>query len=129
LKIAKIEIKKQIPFPSLSFPGKKSDLTYGIKSGLDSLATLMQQNPEIQVELASHTDSKGAAADNLKLSMARSDEMAFYLISKGISANRIVSLGYGESRLLNNCRDGILCLEEDHRVNNRTEVRVVDLLK
>jgi outer membrane protein OmpA-like peptidoglycan-associated protein len=129
LKVVKIEIRKPIPFPALSFAGKKTELTPAIKGGLDSLATLMQLNPEIQVELASHTDSKGMAADNLKISIARSDEMAFYLIGKGITANRIVSMGYGESKLLNNCRDGILCLEEDHRINNRVEVKVVDLLK
>jgi len=129
LVIAKIELKKKLSFPSLYFPGKTKELTPEIKAGLDSLADLMILNPEIQVELASHTDSRGYASENMKLSIDRSDEMAFYLIGKGISSNRLVSLGYGESRLLNNCRDGILCLEEDHRINNRVEVRVVDLLK
>jgi outer membrane protein OmpA-like peptidoglycan-associated protein len=118
-----------MPLPVMVFQGKKTDLTPALKSGLDSLVVLMVQNPEIQVEIASHTDSKGPAAENLKISIDRSDEMAYYLIGKNIPAIRIVSLGYGESRLLNNCRDGILCLEEDHRINNRVEIKVVDFLK
>ena len=129
LHIGKIELKKRMNFPSVYFPAKKTELTPSIKSGLDSLVTIMMLNPELQIEIASHTDSKGAAADNLKISIERSDELSYYLISKGVAANRIISMGYGESRLLNNCRDGILCLEEDHKVNNRVEIKVIDLLK
>jgi outer membrane protein OmpA-like peptidoglycan-associated protein len=98
-------------------------------AGLDSLYNILVANPEIQIEIGSHTDSRGTFADNFNISRVRSDEIAFYLINKGIRAPRLISTGYGEAKLLNYCRDGVLCLEEDHQINNRVEIKVVDLLK
>ena len=82
----------------------------------------------LEIEIASHTDSRGSSATNLSVSRKRSDNMSIYLINKGIAPFRIVSKGYGEYRLKNQCRNGILCLEEDHMVNNRVEVTVVDII-
>ena len=53
------------------------------------------------------------------------DVEANYLIIKGISPSRIIAKGYGSTKLLNNCVHGILCLEEDHAVNNRFEIKIL----
>jgi outer membrane protein OmpA-like peptidoglycan-associated protein/tetratricopeptide (TPR) repeat protein len=129
ISLRKIELKKAQVLKSVQFGKKDSRLTPVSYQALDSLVNVLKLNPELQVEISSHTDSRGPASENLALSRKRADEVVFYLIEKGIDAPRLISLGYGETRLLNNCRDGILCLEEDHLVNNRIEMRVVDLLK
>ena len=61
----------------------------------------------VSVEIASHTDSRGSKASNIDLSERRAQAVTNYLISKGINSSRIVSNGYGESRLTNRCSDGV----------------------
>ncbi|WP_299107014.1 OmpA family protein [uncultured Tenacibaculum sp.] len=80
----------------------------------------------VQVELASHTDSRGSKASNLDLSERRAQSVANYLMSKGINASQLVAKGYGESKLKNRCSDGVTCTEAQHRVNRRTEFRVIN---
>jgi len=89
------------------------------------LLTLLRNKPNISIELSSHTDSRGSAEYNTALSQRRADAIKNYLISKGIAADRIVSKGYGETRLKNNCSDGVSCTEAQHQVNRRTEYRVI----
>ncbi|CAL1519076.1 OmpA family protein [Chitinophaga sp. MM2321] len=92
---------------------------------LDSLAATMERYPGMRVELAAHTDSRASTEYNLILSNRRAASAAAYLISKGISEERIIAIGYGESRLLNRCADGLDCTEEEHQQNRRTEVRIL----
>jgi outer membrane protein OmpA-like peptidoglycan-associated protein len=89
---------------------------------LDQLVALMKENPEMKVELGSHTDSRGPARYNQKLSQLRAESAVGYIISKGIEAGRITAKGYGESNLLNNCADGVKCSPAEHRENRRTEI-------
>jgi len=80
----------------------------------------------VSVEIASHTDSRGSASSNRSLSERRAQAVTNYLISKGINSSRIVSNGYGESRLANRCSDGVSCTEREHLANRRTEFRVIN---
>ncbi len=80
----------------------------------------------VSVEIASHTDSRGTTSSNRDLSEKRAQAVTNYLISKGINASRITSNGYGESKLLNRCSDGVSCTEREHRVNRRTQFRVIE---
>lgn len=89
---------------------------------LDRLAALMQQFPSMRIELSSHTDSRGTDEYNNTLSTNRAKSAKAYLGRKGIAANRIVAVGYGEQRLQNNCADGEKCSEYEHQRNRRTEV-------
>lgn len=128
LRVEKIVMRKGMVCSNIVFEKKSTELTDDIKKGLDSLKQVLLLNPELQVEIGSHTDSRGSYSYNMNVSRKRSDELALYLIENGIKAHRIISKGYGESRLLNHCRNGILCLEEDHMVNNRVELKVVDII-
>lgn len=80
----------------------------------------------VQVELASHTDSRGSRESNQDLSDRRAQAVANYLISKGVNPSQLVAKGYGESRLKNRCSDGVACTEAEHRANRRTEFRVIN---
>lgn len=90
---------------------------------LDSLLRILNKYP-IKVEIGVHTDSRGSAAANDSESQHSANSAIFYLLDHGVDPDRIVSKGYGERELINKCADGVPCSEEEHRANNRTEVKV-----
>ncbi|MCB0622112.1 MAG: OmpA family protein, partial [Saprospiraceae bacterium] len=62
---------------------------------------------------------------NLRLSQQRADAAVNYIVSRGISRSRISARGYGETRLVNRCDDGVDCTEAEHQANRRTEIRIL----
>jgi outer membrane protein OmpA-like peptidoglycan-associated protein len=98
---------------------------------LNKIVDLMKQNPNMTIELGSHTDCRGGAAGNMALSDKRAKSSAAYIVSKGISKTRIFGKGYGESKLLNDCKcEGKVvstCSEEVHAQNRRTEFKIVKI--
>jgi outer membrane protein OmpA-like peptidoglycan-associated protein len=91
---------------------------------LNKIVKTMNENPGMTIELGSHTDSRGSSQSNLSLSDKRAKASAAYIVSKGIDKKRIIGKGYGESRLINRCMDGVDCTEEEHAANRRTEFKV-----
>ncbi|MEO1515344.1 MAG: OmpA family protein [Bacteroidota bacterium] len=96
---------------------------------LDALAEFLKQYPDIEIELASHTDARGEPRYNRRLSQKRAENAVDYLVSKGVGYNRLQPMGYGESEIRNHCQDGISCTEPEHQYNRRTEVRIVKIDK
>lgn len=94
------------------------------KKDLDPLVSLLKSYPEVEIELSSHTDSRGRTEYNQQLSQRRAESVVNYLVQKGIAANRVKAMGYGESNLRNRCTDGVTCTESEHQINRRTEVKV-----
>jgi outer membrane protein OmpA-like peptidoglycan-associated protein len=94
---------------------------------LDKLYKLMNDYPQMKIELRSHTDSRASAGYNMALSDNRAKSAAEYLFSKGISRNRVMGKGYGETMLLNKCSDGVPCSEAEHQRNRRTEFKILSL--
>jgi outer membrane protein OmpA-like peptidoglycan-associated protein len=91
---------------------------------LNSWVTILKKNPNVKIELTSHTDSRGEDVYNLKLSDRRAQNAKDYLVEKGISENRIIARGMGEKELLNRCDDEADCEEDEHAINRRTEIRI-----
>jgi len=85
----------------------------------------MKDNPEVKVELASHTDSRASDSYNMTLSQNRANAAVEYLVAQGISRDRLIPVGYGERKLLNKCKDGVPCSEEEHQLNRRTEMKII----
>lgn len=102
----------------------KSAIRAGDASELDQLAEVMRRYPSMEVQLISHTDSRGNKRYNKVLSEMRSESAREYLVAKGIAPNRITTLGKGESELRNECKDKVPCTEQQHQYNRRTEVVV-----
>ncbi len=96
------------------------------KNILDKVITVLNSNSNLSIELSSHTDSRSSDAYNLALSQKRAKAAVDYLIAKGINKNRLKAIGYGESRLLNNCKNDVSCTEEEHAMNRRTEFKIVE---
>lgn len=127
--LERIAIGKPVVFRGIDF--KKKEWQMKVESGdsLEALVQLMERNPRLQVEIGAYTDSRGSDADNLKLTQKRAEIVVQYLATRGIRNDRMTAKGYGEAKLLNKCVNGILCIEEDHQVNNRIEVIVKNILK
>ena len=92
---------------------------------LDELVRTLYENSTLKIELASHTDSRGSNEYNLNLSQKRAQSVVDYLVGRGISRDRLVAKGYGETRLINKCADGVDCSEAEHQENRRTEFTVL----
>ena len=95
------------------------------RQSLDFLYNIMVKYPDMVIELSSHTDSRGSDKYNLELSQKRAVEAEKYLNAKGIEKSRVVAKGYGETRLINECKNGVKCTEEQHLQNRRTEFRIL----
>ena len=102
-----------------------ASLTNAAKAEIDA-KLLPVVKDGVSVEIASHTDSRGSKESNRALSERRAQAVTNYLISKGVNSSRIVSNGYGESRLANRCSDGVSCTEREHLANRRTQFRVIN---
>ncbi len=128
----KTEMEKtqlRVPFKldNIYFDLGKSDIRPDAAKELDKLVTLLQDNPTWEIELGAHTDSRANDAFNLALSQRRAAATVAYLVQKGIAASRLTSKGYGETKLLNKCANGVKCTEEEHLQNRRTEFTIIKL--
>lgn len=93
---------------------------------LDKAYRFLMMNPTVRIELSSHTDSRGTDSYNMALSQRRAQSCVDYLVKvKGIPSSRLVAKGYGETKHVNNCSNGVPCSEEEHQQNRRTEVRIL----
>lgn len=105
----------------------KATLRPESKNELNRLVDFLKENPTIKVELGSHTDSRGSDAQNLQLSQKRAQACVDYLISQGIDRSLLIAKGYGETKLLNQCGNGVTCSEDEHQMNRRTEIKVLSV--
>lgn len=123
------DIAKVIQVNSIYFDLDKATIRPDAAKELDKIAKAMHENPTMVIELGSHTDCRSSAAYNILLSDKRAKSSAAYIISKGISKERIYGKGYGESKLINKCecegKKVTPCTEEEHQVNRRTEFIIV----
>ena len=103
----------------------KCDIVAASALELDRLIKLMNDYPDMEVELSSHTDARGSDDYNLKLSQRRADAAAAYLIAKGIPRTRFTAKGYGETILMNACKNDVPCSDIQHEENRRTEFRII----
>jgi outer membrane protein OmpA-like peptidoglycan-associated protein len=100
-----------------------SEISQESKTTLDKIIKLLKENKAYKVDILSHTDSRGDNTANQKLSEKRSEAVMQYIISGNIETLRLKAFGLGESKPLNNCVDGVICLEEEYKMNRRTEFR------
>ncbi len=103
-----------------------SYLTSKDKELLDELVSIMKNENSIVIQVNAHTDSRGTNKYNQWLSERRGERTVEYVVSKGIAANRISFDGFGETRLVNECGDGVYCNENKHSKNRRSAFTIVE---
>lgn len=91
------------------------------------LIPLLRKYPDMKIEIRSHTDSRSSDAYNMKLSENRARAVVDYLVARGIKVQRLEAKGYGESELVNDCKDNVNCTESQHQANRRTEFKILSV--
>lgn len=125
LELTPIKKGEKFKLENIFYDLNKSTLRPESMASLDKLADFIIKN-ELKIELSAHTDSRGSAVYNQKLSQARAQSCVNYLLTKGVAKTQINAKGYGESQLVNGCKDNVKCTEEEHQENRRTEVKILD---
>lgn len=110
---------------NIYYQSGKWDITPIAMKRLDEVIMALIENPKIKVAILSHTDSRGDSSANLELSEKRTSSAINYLVSKKIDASRVSGKGFGESKILNRCTDGVICSELEHELNRRTEFKFI----
>ncbi|MBP6459029.1 MAG: carboxypeptidase regulatory-like domain-containing protein [Crocinitomicaceae bacterium] len=123
--IRKTSDNMAIRLDNILYDYNKYNLSKVGRSELDTLVMFLKENRAITVEISSHTDCRGTDEYNMKLSQQRGQSCMNYLVQSGIKKDRLLIKNYGETRLLNQCDDGVECSEELHQVNRRTEFVLV----
>lgn len=117
---------KKIKTEMIYFGFDKANIRPEAAKELDKLVSIMKEYPGMAIKIESHTDSRGSRVYNEYLSDKRAKSTRDYIIAQGIAADRIESaVGYGESRLLNECDGTVRCTEADHLLNRRSEFIIV----
>ncbi|WP_337965168.1 OmpA family protein [uncultured Flavobacterium sp.] len=108
------------------FDYDKFDITPLAIEELTKVVFIMKKFPNIRIKIESHTDSRGKDSYNLKLSDNRAKSTRDYIVSQDIDPSRIESaIGYGETRIINKCKNGVKCTEAEHLVNRRSDFIII----
>lgn len=129
IEMRRVQLNKPFIWQGIAFKKKDAEIRQSSGEALQTLTKLLQDNPRLQVEIASYTDSRNSDEDNLVLTQKRAEILVSFLVAQGIPQSRFIAKGYGEMKLLNKCVNGILCIEEEHERNNRIEVSVKSISK
>lgn len=110
---------------NIYYPAGSHAITKEAQDVLYQVIVSLNQYPNLTVVISSHTDSRGDDASNLQLSDRRSKAAVDYIVSNGIAIKKVSGKGFGESMILNKCKNGVNCTEEEHKVNRRTEFKFI----
>ncbi len=121
------EGQKVVKMDDFYFDTSSTQLTDEIKSELNKVVDFVKAFPQVQLRIETYTDSRGGNSTNFRLTQGRSDAIKKYLVENGVPATSILySIGYGEDKILNNCTNGVFCLEGLHKQNQRSLVVVLN---
>ena len=115
------DLAKELNILPIFFDLAKSNIRTDAAVELNKIKVVLQDNPNLTIEIRSHTDSRDTFENNQVLSERRAASTANWLIENGIQKDRLKSAGFGETKLLNGCSDDVLCTEEEHQQNRRSE--------
>ena len=120
------DLAKLLQLSTIYFDLNKYDIRPDAEIEIQKVIVAMEKYPSLKIKVNAHTDSRGNDAYNLWLSQKRAESTVDYMVSKGISRNRLDGEGFGEKLLLNECDDGISCSKEKHQLNRRSEFIILE---
>ena len=126
LELSEVDLAKILGIRIIYFDLNKSLIRNDAALELQKIADIMKAYPQMKIDVRSHTDSQYASEYNQKLSQKRAESTRDWLINQGIAPERLKASGYGESKLINVCADGITCTEAQHQENRRSEFIIID---
>lgn len=125
VKLDKIFYDQEIVLKEIYYDYDKWAIVDAAKPTLDRLSTILKDNPQIRIQLSSHTDCRGEDDYNAELSQKRAQSAVLYLVDRGIAFGRMQAQGYGESQLAVNCDCDTECTEAQHQENRRTTFKIL----
>ncbi len=129
----KVEIKKGddlfqvLKLEPIYFDFDKAEIRSDAKVELAKIVEVLNEYPKMVIDVRSHTDSRGNDEYNLKLSDKRAKATAKWIVEQGIGPNRVMSRGFGETQLINDCINGKPCTDAQHQENRRSEFIILEL--
>jgi len=115
------DLAKLLHIPMNFFDLGKATIKKSSEPQLQKIVDILNQYPTLKLDIRSHTDSRQSDASNMILSEKRAQATKNWLVQKGIDVNRLAAKGYGETKLVNHCADGVKCTEGEHQQNRRSE--------
>lgn len=121
MQLEKVEKGAKMALENTFYEPNKTNLSKESETELENIVKLLNENPDIRLEVSGHTDNKGSAASNKKVSEARAKSVVDHLVKKGIDPKRLTVVGYGFDQPIadNNT-------EEGRAKNRRTEIKVIE---
>ncbi|HLT51215.1 MAG TPA: OmpA family protein [Arenibacter sp.] len=120
------DLTKLLQLTTIYFDFDKYQVRPDAEIEIQKVIAAMEKYPSLRIKVTSHTDSQGNDAYNLWLSQKRAESTSAYMASKGIARDRLQSEGFGETRLVNNCGNGVKCSKEEHQLNRRSEFLILE---
>ena len=115
------DLFKKLKLDPIYFDFDKATIRPDAKVELAKVVEALLQFDRMKIDIRSHTDSRGPDAYNLKLSDRRAKATRDWIVEQGIAPERVTAKGYGETELINDCKNGVPCSKEKHQENRRSE--------
>ncbi|MFV8375176.1 OmpA family protein [Flavobacterium sp. LB1P71] len=120
-------LAKTLDIPIIYFDLNKSFIRKDTAFELAKVLAVMEEYPNMKIDIRSHTDSRQTIQYNDTLSDGRAKSTMAWLVKNGIKASRLTAKGYGETQLVNKCSDGMQCTEAEHQANRRSEFIITSM--
>ncbi len=120
------DLIKHLGLRPIYFDFDRSDIRPDAWETLEKIIAYLKANPEVNIEVHSHTDAVASDSYNDRLSQKRAVATVAYLVDHGIAKSRLNGTGYGEKRLVNDCDTVYKCRAAKHQLNRRSEFIVVE---
>ncbi|GAB5475890.1 MAG: OmpA family protein [Maribacter sp.] len=120
------DLAKLLQLSTIYFDFDKYNIRIDSEVEVEKVIAAMEKYPSLKIKVNAHTDSRGKDSYNLWLSQKRAESTVNYMIANGIAAERLQGEGFGETKLVNQCANGIKCSKEDHELNRRSEFIIME---
>lgn len=120
------DLVKILGLSPIYFDLDKDEIRGDAEIELRKVLAIMELYPTMKIDVRSHTDSRADDDYNMDLSNRRAKSTINFLISNGIDASRLSGKGYGETRHVNRCSNGVSCSEYEHQLNRRSEFIIIE---
>ncbi len=120
------DLAKLLQLSTIYFDFNKYNIRKDSEIEVEKVIAAMEKYPSLRIKVNSHTDSRGKDSYNLWLSQKRAEATVNYMIKRGIAKERLDSEGFGETKLINQCANGVKCSDKDHELNRRSEFIILE---
>ena len=120
------DLSKLLQLSSIYFDYNKYNIRKDSEIEIEKVIAAMVKYPSLKIQVNAHTDSRGKDSYNLWLSQKRAEATVDYMVQNGIAKDRLTSEGFGETKLINQCANGVECSAAKHEMNRRSEFIIVE---